>query len=156
MDVVLTWPEVMTASLVGVMRHVKSLQCNHSNAAGFDGIGWNEHIEGACGEAALAKSLGLYWACHVNHFKGDDLPGLQVRTRRRHDWDLIVRPNDDDDARWILVTGQCPAYRVHGWIFGRDAKRHEWLRNHAGRPPAYFVPAYELNAISELEYANGR
>jgi hypothetical protein len=69
---------------------------------------------------------------------------------------LIVRPNDDDDARWILVTGQCPVYRVHGWIRGRDAKRHEWLRNHAGRPPAYFVPAYELKAISDLEYANGR
>lgn len=156
MDVTLAWHEVMTASLVGVMRQVASLKDRRNHIAGMDAIGWTEHIEGACGEAAVAKAVGVYWSSHVNNFTGDDLPGMQIRTRRRHDWDLIVRPSDDDHARWVLVTGKCPAYRVRGWIFGRDAKREEWLRDHGDRPPAYFVPAAALRDMSELEACNGR
>lgn len=156
MDVTLTVHEMMAASLVGVMRQVASLKAGRKHVAGMDAIGWTEHIEGACGEAAVAKALGVYWGCHVNNFSGDDLPGIQIRTRRRHDWELIVRPSDDDEARWVLVTGECPRYRIRGWILGSDAKRVEWLRDHGGRPPAYFVPQGELRPLEELEVIDGR
>lgn len=156
MQITLTWHEVMSASLVGVMRQVASLRDRRKHIAGMDAIGWTEHIEGACGEIAVAKALGVYWSAHVNNFSGDDLPGIQIRTRRRQDWDLIVRPQDDDNARWVLVTGECPIYVVRGWIRGMDAKRNEWLSNHAGRPPAFFVPQSALRPMDELEVIDGR
>ena len=148
--VTLTMHEINMAANVGLMRQLCALKAGKHDAHGFDGDGWSEHIEGACGELAVAKILGRYWDGSVNTFKADDLPGLQIRTRSRHDYDLIVRPGDDDQAVWVLVTGRCPEYRVRGWINGAEAKRAEWLRNYGGRPAAYFVPAEQLRGIEEI------
>jgi len=150
MEVKLTWYEVLTASQTGCLRQLTAIRDGRKMSAGLTTDGWSEHIEGACGELAVAKALNVFWDGSVNTFKQDDLPGLQVRTRRRHEYDLIVRPSDDDDARWVLVTGRCPAYRVRGWILGSDAKQPEWLREHGGRPAAYFVPASALHALDSL------
>jgi hypothetical protein len=57
MQVTLTWHELMAASLVGIMRQVSSLKDGRQHIAGMTGIGWDTHIEGACGEAAVAKAL---------------------------------------------------------------------------------------------------
>lgn len=149
-SVVLTWHEAAIASHVGWMRQIKSLTDGRKDRHGFTGDGWSEHCEGACGELAVAKFLGIYWNGSIDTWKDNDLPGLQVRTRSLDTYGLIVRPNDSDDATWVLITGRCPTYRVRGWINGRDAKRPEWLANHAGRPPAYFVPAEQLNPMNEL------
>lgn len=149
-DVTLSWYEAAMASHVGWMRQLKAMMAGKQDSHGYDGEGWSEHIEGACGEMAVAKLLGIFWDGSVNTWKANDLPGLQVRTRSRHDYDLIVRPGDDDESTWVLITGRCPAYCVRGWIEGRNAKRPEWLANHAGRQPAYFVPANQLNPMDEL------
>jgi hypothetical protein len=156
MQITLTWHELMAASLVGVMRQVSSLKDGRQHIAGMTGIGWDTHIEGACGEAAVAKALGIYWGCHCNNFSGDDLPGIQVRTARKTDAALVIRPHDDEAARWVLVTGQAPIFCVRGWILGRDGKRQEWLADYGGRPPAYFVPQEELRPLEELEVIDGR
>ena len=148
--VTLTWHEAAMASHVGWMRQLAAIKAGKQDCHGYDGEGWSEHIEGACGEMAVAKFLGVYWDGSVNTWKANDLPGLQIRTRSRHDYDLIVRPGDDDQAVWVLVTGRCPEYRVHGWITGSEAKRAEWLRNYGGRPAAYFVPAWQLRGIEEI------
>lgn len=149
-DVVLSWYEAAMASHVGWMRQLAAIKAGKQDCHGYDGEGWSEHIEGACGEMAVAKMLGIFWDGSVNTWKANDLPGIQVRTRSRHHYDLIVRPGDDDQATWVLITGRCPSYRVRGWIDGREAKRPEWLANHAGRAPAYFVPADQLNPMNEL------
>jgi hypothetical protein len=146
----LTWHEAAMASEVGRLRQLVSVKAGRLDQHGFAGDGWSEHIEGACGEQAVAKALNVYWDGSIDSFKRDDLPGLQVRTRSRHDWDLIVRPNDPDQAVFVLVTGRCPSYLVQGWIRGCDAKRPDWLKNHGGRPAAYFVPRTALHQLSEL------
>ena len=149
-EVTLSWHEAAMASHVGWMRQLSAVKAGKSDCHGYDGEGWSEHIEGACGEMAVAKMLGIFWDGSVNTWKANDLPGLQIRTRSRHDFDLIVRPHDDDQACWVLVTGRCPEYRVHGWISGADAKRPEFLKTYGGRPAAYFVPAEELHGVDEL------
>lgn len=149
--VTLNWYEAAMASEVGRLRQLSSIKRQSPDAHGFDGVGWSEHIEGACGELAVAKYLGVYWDGSVDTFTANDLPGLQVRTRSSHRWELIVRPDDDDATRWVLVTGRCPAYRVRGWIHGREAKRDDWWQTHGGRPGAYFVPHDALHAMSALE-----
>lgn len=148
--VTLTWHEVLMASEIGRTRQLEAIRRYRADRHGFAGAGWSEHIEGACGELAVAKSLGVYWDGAINTFSREDLPDLQVRTRSRHDYDLIVRPQDSDDHIWVLVTGKCPTYRVRGWIRGRDAKQPLWERTHGDRPPAYFVPALELYPMDEL------
>lgn len=148
--VTLTWHEAAMASHVGWMRQLAAIKAGKTDSHGYGGLGWSEHIEGACGEMAVAKRLSVYWDGSINTWKANDLPGLQVRTRSRHDYELIVRPDDDDQAVWVLVTGKCPEYRVRGWISGADAKQAEWLAGHGGRPAAYFVPVERLRSVSEL------
>ena len=114
---------------------------------------WQNHIEGACGELAVAKVMGRYWGGSINTFKrgGDiDSTGWEVRTRSNHDFDLIVRDDDPDGRVFILVTGKAPDYRVWGWIKSEDAKRNEWLKDYGGYGKAYFVPQAALRPMEEL------
>lgn len=114
---------------------------------------WQAHIEGACGEVAVAKAMGKYWGGSVNTFKsgGDiDSTGWEVRTRSSHDYDLIIREDDPDGRVFILVTGISPDYCVWGWIKSEDAKRNEWVENYGGHGKAYFVPKSALKSMGEL------
>lgn len=154
MQVTLNWYEAAMASDIGRMRQLSSVKSGLGDAHGFDGGGWTEHIEGACGELALAKHLGVYWDGSVNTFHRDDLPGIQVRTRSRHDYDLIVRDADSDDDIFVLITGRCPTYTIRGWILGRDAKKWDFRVAHGNRPPAYFVPQGSLQCLSNLPSLN--
>jgi hypothetical protein len=148
--VTLTWHEAIMAAHIGVMRQVAAIKAGKKDRHGYDGEGWNEHCEGACGEVAIAKMLGVFWDGSVNTWSAHDLPGLQVRTRSRHDYELLVRPCDCNETPWVLVTGKCPNYRVRGYVYGREAKRREWLQSYGGRPPAYFVPHSNLRSVEEL------
>lgn len=141
--VTLSLSEVLSGATIGITRQLAALKRGLPDRHGMDpGNGWTVHIEGACGEIAVAKALGAYWSASVNTFKqGGDVGSLQVRSRSRDDYDLIVRDSDDDAALFVLVTGTAPHYRVRGWIKGSDAKQPEYLREHGNRPAAYFVPA---------------
>lgn len=150
MQVTLSWPEAAMASDVGRMRQLSSIKAGLVDAHGFTGDGWSEHIEGACGEMALAKHLGVYWDGSVNSFHRPDVGKFQVRTRSRREYELIVREADHDDDVFVLVTGKCPHYEVRGWIVGKDAKRDEFKASHGNRPAAYFVPHDALQCLSNL------
>lgn len=146
--VTLTNAEVMVAGQVAVMRQVAAQQKGLQDKHGFVGDPWQAHVEGACGEMAAAKAMGVYWSPTVNTFKsGFDVGNWQVRTRSRHDYDLLIRDGDDPSQNYILVTGACPSYRVHGWITGQAARRPEWRQTHGGRPAAWFVPQNALHPI---------
>jgi hypothetical protein len=157
MTVTLTWHELFLATLVGVKRQIEALRKGKTNSHGFDGEeGWTVHIEGAAGEMAAAKAMGMYWSAPVNTFKGGgDVGKLQIRTRSNPNYDLIVREGDRDQDIFVLVTGRAPRFDVIGWIRGGDAKRAEWSKTHGGRPPAYFVPQDALWGIVELEEFKG-
>jgi len=148
----LTWHEVVLAAQVGMRRHVEALRDARPDANGrSDDDGWTAHVEGACGELAVAKVLDVYWQPSVNTFKrGGDVGLYQVRTRSRATYELIVREDDDDDATFILVRGRSPQFSVVGWIRGADAKRLDWLQTHGDRPAAYFVPDAALSPMGLL------
>ncbi|VIO80084.1 hypothetical protein [Bradyrhizobium ivorense] len=148
--------EVLMAAEVGLMRQIAAIKRKLPDRNGFEGAGWNVHIEGACGELAVAKALGLYWTGSVNSFKcGGDVGAIQVRTRSRADYELIIRDDDRDEDVFVLVTGRCPTYEVIGKIIGRKGKRDEWRRCHGGRQAAWFVPHAALSAIDEREVTGG-
>lgn len=136
---------------VGVTRQISSLRKGLKDSYGFKGDGWGAHIEGDCGELAAAKALNRYWGGSVDTFKrGGDVGPIQVRTRSKPHYELIVREDDPDDAIFVLLTGSCPTYEVVGTIKGSEAKQPEWLKTHGGRPPAYFVPHEALNGREVL------
>jgi hypothetical protein len=151
-EVRLTWPEVSIGAVIGLFRHIEALKRQRPDAYGrSEADGWSDHIEGACGELAFAKAAHRYWTPTVNTFKtGGDVGIVQVRTRSRQDYQLLVRDDDADDAPFVLVRGRAPCYWVVGWIPGNEAKRTEWRKAYGGRPPAYFVPDEALFSMEDV------
>lgn len=151
--------EIAIAAQVGLHRHLAAMRRGLQDKHGADSSadGWQLHIEGALGELAAAKALGVYWSGSVNTFKAVDIGvRLQVRTRSKHTYDLIIRRSDSDDDLYLLVTGSCPEYVVHGFIRGRDAKlRDDWIARHGGREAAWFVPKAALHALDDLAALTG-
>jgi len=141
------------AAEVGARRNLHAIFRNCKEGAGRNPAGlWMDHINGALGEMAVAKYLGVYWPASVNTFRHepDIPPNIEVRTRSKPNYQIVVRPNDDDTAIFVLARGQNQFFDIVGWITGRDAKRSEWLHDYGGRPPAYFVPDDALHGISTL------
>jgi hypothetical protein len=155
-DAIINPVELAFAAYVGVSRNIQALrECKGDRLDTDISNAWTLHIEGAAGEMAAAKALGLYWDAPVGTYKhGGDIGALQVRTRSRHSYELIVRDGDRSEDIFVLVTGRAPRFRVHGWIAGGDAKRPEWLREYGGRPAAYFVPHDALQPLTALSERN--
>jgi hypothetical protein len=150
-DITLAPHERDLAAWVGVRRNDEAKRQGLCHKAGYKGDGQKVNIEGAGGELAVAKALNVYWDGSVNTFKQPDLQGgLQVRTRSRHDYDLIIRPGDAPEERYILVTGQMPHYRIQGWARGVDVMLPQYFKSPNDRPEAYFVPASKLQPIETL------
>ena len=104
---------------------------------------WQMSIEGAMGECALAKHLGIFWS------KG--LPGAtdvgphDVRQTHHSHGKLIVHPGDDDNRRFYLVTGLMGKYLIHGYMYGKQAKQQKYWSDPQGTNRfAYFVPQTDL------------
>lgn len=134
------------AASVGLRRQLAAVRAQRQDRHGLNPEdGWRVHIEGACGELAAAKFLGRYWDGSVDTFKSlPDLGGVEIRTRSRHHYDLLIRKDDDPDRVYIHVTGRCPSFWIRGWIRGKDGRRKEWLNNHGNRDWAWFVPTTAL------------
>lgn len=149
-EITLTPEELHMCATIASCRHIESLvsgrRDRHGAANSDNGLG--KHFDGACGELAFCKARDLHWGGTVNSFKGADVGrNVQVRTRSEHGYDLIVRSDDSDLDWFVLVTGKPPTFVVRGYIRGRDAKRAEWIHNHGGHGPAYFVPQSALRAF---------
>ncbi len=144
-EIQLTPQEILQGAFVGIMRQVQNLKNKNKPAYGAGKKkDWQLHIEGALGEMALGRHLNLFWSKGV--LRGDDVGIMQVRTRSRHSYDLIIHDRDKDDKKFWLLTGLNGCYWVRGWIMGADAKNQKYWLDPAGGRPAYFVPAGELNA----------
>lgn len=152
MKVNLEWYEISRAALVGVSRNVEAMRKGLQNARPISESDWHIHILGACGEVAFAKATNRYWSGSVNTFKtGGDVGGhIQIRTRSKSNYDLIVRDNDNDDDIFVLVTGGPAEFDVKGYMRASDAKAEKYKANWGNYGEAYFVPQSELRPIRDL------
>lgn len=142
--------EVERGADVGIRRHI---YCIMNDLVRDPRDSWTRQIEGALGELAVAKRLGLDWDGDVGDFSKSDVGPYQVRTRQfntaRKHMDLGVKPTDKDGKVFILVLASCPVFGCRGWIMSEDAKKPEWL-NSNGYEKVYFVPRKNLNPMSTL------
>lgn len=144
MQVSLDPSEMMLAAHAGVMRQVQNLKLGRKDANGAStDSGWQINLEGALGEYALAKCLGLYWP-GKGKLRAPDVGEVDVRTTSRDNGRLILHPSDPDDRVFYLLTGVNGRYQVRGWIAGKDGKREEFWKDPAGGRPAFFVPQSAL------------
>ena len=155
--VTLTWHEFFRAAQTGVTRQIQNLAKGRQDFNGApEERGWQFHIEGACGECAVARALNQYWSGNLGDLKADDVGALQVRTRRLHDYGLILHKKDPDDRIFVLVTGVAPELWVRGWLYAHEGKLEKWWSDPAGGRPAYFVPASALHPMHRLSPAGLR
>jgi hypothetical protein len=112
------------------------------------------HLLGAAGEVAVASFLGLKHELFKEKEAkrgSEDLPGIDVKTRSRHSYDLIVQRGENPDKRFVLVTIQDQKTLLHGWCYGREAMKDEFWADPAGGRPAYFVGQSLLRPMESLK-----
>lgn len=113
------------------------------------------HRLGTLGEVAVAAHLGLEnrLFTHTDATRNScDLPGLiEVKTRSKHCYDLIVQRNEVADKKLVLVTVQGQEIKLHGWAYAGEVMKEEFWSDPAGGRPAFFVPKSQLRDMSELE-----
>ena len=112
------------------------------------------HRLGATGEVAAAVHFGLesYLFSEQTARRGSaDLPGdIEVKTRSRHKYDLIVQKDESPDKRIVLVTIESNKVILQGWCVAGDVMDEKYWADPAGGRPAYFVPKEGLRDIYEL------
>jgi len=112
------------------------------------------HLLGAAGEMAVAALLGLKHELYkeTDARRGsDDLPGIDVKTRSKHSYDLIVQKNENPHKKFVLVTIENQKTFVHGWCWGEEAMEERFWADPARGRPAYFVPKEFLRPMSTLK-----
>ena len=143
MKVSLTPHELRLAAFSGVERRISAMEKQRQGAHGFDRDDfWSLDIEGLAAEAAVAKALGRWYSPVVGHLdtnEGDVAPGVQVRSSKYAGAHLLLHKTDDDDHRFVLVTGACGEYVIRGWCRGGLGKQEKFWRENNGRW-AYWVP----------------
>jgi hypothetical protein len=154
MEVTLSWSELLVAYVVAALRQISNIKHGKRDRYGASPEdGFSLHVKGCLGEMAVAKALGIYWCGNLGDFGAADVGDLQVRTRSRHDQDLIVHPSDKDTDRFILVTGTGDRFVLQGWCYGEEAKLQAYWKDPAGGRPAYFVPKSALSPMGLLSRA---
>ena len=114
------------------------------------------HLLGAAGEMAVASYLGmkdkLYRETTAKR-ESDDLPGIDVKTRSKHSYDLIVQKHSNPDKKFVLVTIENKEVLIHGWCFGGEAMQPQFWADPARGRPAFFYPQQHLRSMEELKHA---
>jgi hypothetical protein len=112
------------------------------------------HLLGAAGEMAVASYLGLkeHLYKETEAKRGSaDLPGnIDVKTRSKASYDLIVQRNESPDKRFVLVTIEDQKTLIWGWCWGREAMDEQYWADPARGRPAYFVCKEALHSIDTL------
>jgi len=113
------------------------------------------HLLGAAGEVAVASYLGMkeHLFKETEARRGsDDLPGgIDVKTRSKHSYDLIVQKSEDPRQKFVLVTVQDQKTLLHGWCYGHEAMQEQFWADPARGRPAYFVTKEHLRPMETLK-----
>jgi hypothetical protein len=113
------------------------------------------HLLGAAGEVAVASYLGLkeHLFRETEAKRGsDDLPGgIDVKTRSKSRYDLIVQKHENPSKRFVLVTIENQQTLLHGWCYGHEALQEQHWADPARGRPAYFVGKEHLRPMETLK-----
>ena len=112
------------------------------------------HLLGAAGEVAVASFLGLKHELfkETEAKRGsEDLPGIDVKTRSKSYYDLIVQKGECPERKFVLVTIDSGETLLHGWCYGEEAMQDKFWADPARGRPAYFVGQSFLRPMESLK-----
>lgn len=113
------------------------------------------HELGAGGEMAVAAYLGLqdhlYKDLTPTRGSADLPPNIDVKTRARHYYDLLVQLDDCPKKTFVLVTVENKEVLMHGWIHGKEAMKQEYVKEYVKGRPCYSVPKRFLSPLLSLK-----
>ena len=161
-SIILSHRELLVGATLGLQRQLECQQSSKSGASSnsnyenkYNAVGlglWNNSIEGALGEFALAKFLGLY-PSGITCWNATDVgEHYEVRTRPKEFQELFLKKNDKKDKYYILLQGSFGEYNIRGWISALETFTHrEWFHNNSGKTSFnYWVPHSSLHSMSTL------
>ena len=103
---------------------------------------------GALCELAFAKFMNYYPGFTVGTYKANDVADFQVRGTRYLNGRLIVRENDKNTDKFVLVIDkQNGEFLIAGWLSGAEAKRIGKYEKVGSRPAAWFVDQAQLKEV---------
>jgi hypothetical protein len=112
------------------------------------------HLLGSAGEVAVASYLGLKHELFKEkeaRRDSDDLPGIDVKTRSKHSYDLLVQKGSSPKRKYVLVTIEKQTTLLHGWCYGEEAMVDKFWADPARGRPAYFVGKEYLRSMESLK-----
>ena len=113
------------------------------------------HELGAGGELAVAAFLEMEDQVFLDRLpeRGSaDLPlGIDVKTRGRHYYDLLVQLDDDPSKTFVLVTVENKEVLMHGWISGTFAMKDQFIKEYVKGRPCYAIPKAHLSPMLSLK-----
>jgi hypothetical protein len=111
-------------------------------------------INGVLGEVIYRRFKHLSCELTLNTFKHrSDFPNdVEIRTLGEHWYKLWVRPDDNPNHRYVLITGHLPSpvFRIHGWAFGWEVIQNNHPENYAGRPTIWTMEQEKLHSMATL------
>lgn len=140
MEIELTFAEIQMATVIGVQRQIEDIKWGNFGKYGAKKhLGWQNHIEGALSECALAKFLNVYWS--KGKYDQPDVYNVDCRVTHLPNGRLILHQADDDNRKFYLLVGLNGKYDIKGYILGKDGKKSQFWGDPSGENrPAYFVP----------------
>jgi hypothetical protein len=112
------------------------------------------HQLGAAAEVAVAAYLGAeeYLFLDESPVRGScDLPGIDVKCRSNHTYDLLVQLDDDLNKTYVLVTIQDKKTYIHGFIPGIEVPAVAAIKEFVPKRPCYAVPQSSLRSMDLLK-----
>ena len=146
-NVSITRNEITAASHHGLERRIANLVGDRhmDNRILPEKCMWDQDIESACAEMALAKFLNGFWT-GLGSVGNADAGIWESRWTFHVDrGGLIVYPRDSDNKRYVLLDGFAPDYRLIGWLWGHEAKQEKWWQE---KMQYWLVPRGELRDAS--------
>jgi hypothetical protein len=153
----LTSEEIKTCSEIGKLRNDEAKRLGGVNQHGLeDDPGDLFSINGVAGEIIFRKAKQLSVPLTINTFrtKPDFLKDIEIKTLSLHWYGLWVRPNDNPDYRFVLVTGSLPnpCFDVQGWAYGHEVIKNNYSTNFGnGRPNVWLLEQTKLRPFETLE-----
>jgi hypothetical protein len=155
MKIKLSLGEMLNAANIGTIRQYESDKKGSKFSEGFtedEKTALTIHIEGAMGEACVAKALNLYFEGTVNTYGQADIgDDIGVRTVTKENYGLLIYEKDNPEHFYYLVKGTAPNFRVCGWLRGADAKQDKYLAPYVSKARSIWrVPERDLNPMSMM------
>jgi hypothetical protein len=150
-----TW--MLLSGWIGLGRTVQSRKRGWQERDGQkdSSLRWNPSVEGAMAEAAVAQYLDAFWSgARLGSIDKHDIGNVEVRSTHHRDGHMHIYARNDDACPFVFVVTDFGSLscNIMGWIYARDAKRSEWIRE--GRPggACYWVPQSALRPMEELRF----